>query len=88
MAPASDDSLLFSRTGKFSTSCGAFDFVWYSASSAAVIVLIIAVTRYKPSVGVEMDGVSPVSQAYPESEFVESGRMPCSTYSLRIFDML
>jgi hypothetical protein len=43
----------------------------------AVIVLIIAVTRYKPSVGVEMDGVSPVSQAYPESEFVELGRMPC-----------
>src|ERR1044071_4656126 len=43
----------------------------------AVIALIIAVTRYKPSAGAEMDKVSPVSQAYPESEFVELGQMPC-----------
>jgi len=42
----------------------------------AVIVLIIAVTRYKPAAGVELDAVRPVSQSYPESEFVE-GRLPC-----------
>ena len=34
----------------------------------AVIVLIVAVTRLKPTARVEMDMVSPVSQAYPESE--------------------
>jgi hypothetical protein len=43
----------------------------------AVIVLIIAVTRYKPASGIEMEAVVPVSQSYPESEFDESGRMPC-----------
>ncbi|HJQ26565.1 MAG TPA: hypothetical protein VKA60_21800 [Blastocatellia bacterium] len=42
----------------------------------AVIVLIIAVTRYKPASGVEVDPVRPLSQSYPESEFVE-GRLPC-----------
>ncbi len=34
----------------------------------AVIVLIVAVTRLKPTAQIEMDRVSPVSQAYPESE--------------------
>lgn len=34
----------------------------------AVIVLIVAVTRLKPAARIEMDRVSPVSQAYPESE--------------------
>ena len=42
----------------------------------AVIILIVAVTRYKPAAGVELDKVSPVSQSYPESEFVD-GRLPC-----------
>ena len=34
----------------------------------AVIVLIVAVTRLKPTAQIEMDRVSPVSQSYPESE--------------------
>ncbi|MGA9772412.1 MAG: hypothetical protein WBV94_25490 [Blastocatellia bacterium] len=42
----------------------------------AVIVLIVAVTRLKPAAKVEMDPVSPVSQAYPESE-PEFEKMPC-----------
>lgn len=42
----------------------------------AVIVLIVAVTRLKPTARVELDMVSPVSQAYPESE-PEFEQMPC-----------
>jgi hypothetical protein len=42
----------------------------------AVIVLIVVVTRLKPTARVEMDRVSPVSQAYPESE-PEFEHMPC-----------
>ena len=42
----------------------------------AVIVLIVTVTRLKPTARVEMDAVSPVSQAYPESE-PEFEQMPC-----------
>jgi len=42
----------------------------------AVIVLVIVVTRLKPAARVEMDRVSPVSQAYPASE-LESEKMPC-----------
>lgn len=42
----------------------------------AVIVLIVAVTRLKPSAQVEMDPVSPVSHEYPESE-PEYEQMPC-----------
>jgi hypothetical protein len=42
----------------------------------AVIVLIVAVTRLKPSARVEMDTVSPVSHIYPESE-PEYEQMPC-----------
>ena len=34
----------------------------------AVIVLIVVVTRLKPAARVEMETVSPVSRAYPESE--------------------
>lgn len=42
----------------------------------AVIVLIVVVTRLKPSAKVEMELVSPVSQAYPESE-PDFKDMPC-----------
>ncbi|HWN98182.1 MAG TPA: hypothetical protein VNS63_02825 [Blastocatellia bacterium] len=35
---------------------------------AAVIVLIVAVTRLRPAAKVEMEPVSPVSRAYPESD--------------------
>jgi hypothetical protein len=43
----------------------------------AVIILIVAVTRLKPTARVEMDRVSPVSRAYPESE-PEFEKMLCA----------
>ena len=42
----------------------------------AVIVLVVAVTRYKPAARVELDRVSPVKEAYPESE-PDFAKMPC-----------
>src|SRR5690242_9072596 len=42
----------------------------------AVIVLVIAVTRFKPVARTEMDRVSPVKEAYQESE-PEFAKMPC-----------
>jgi hypothetical protein len=47
----------------------------------AVVVLIVAVTRLKPSAKVEMETVSPVSRAYPESE-PDYEEMPCPPQSI------
>jgi len=47
----------------------------------AVIFLIVVVTRLKPSAKVEMESVSPVSQAYPESA-PDSKELPCPPQSI------
>jgi len=47
----------------------------------AVIVLIVVVTRLKPAAKVEMEHVSPVSLAYPESD-PDFKEMPCPPQSI------
>ncbi|MEK6301055.1 MAG: hypothetical protein AABO41_10065 [Acidobacteriota bacterium] len=47
----------------------------------AVIVMIVVVTRLKPTAKVEMEQVSPVSQAYPESA-PDSKELPCPPQSI------